>query len=285
LLKTSIRRALGRINRWLAEPPSSSGPNDDWASSYTLNPICVEIMNHPACRHSYAWGVMQGVNLGRALKIERVSAIEFGVAGGTGLVALEAIAEKAEAIFDVKVDVFGFDTGVGLPKPEDWRDMPNLWSAGSFPMDVEKLKSRLSRAQLILGAVSETVPRFTQSHPAPVSFISFDLDLYSSTKAAFSLFDAHQRILLPRVHCYFDDILGYTFGDHVGERLAIEEFNSSHALRKISPIHGLRYYAPEQYANRMWEKNYMAHIFDHELYGRYDGLINPSNEGERCGLA
>ncbi len=285
MIKSALRKVARRINRWLAEPLSSTGPNDDWAGSYTMNSIYVEIMNHPGCRHSYSWGLMQSARLAESLGIQRITAIEFGVAGGTGLIALESIAEKVEASFAPRIDVLGFDTGVGLPKPEDFRDMPNLWSTGSFPMDVDKLKTRLKRARLILGPVNESVPALVQNHPAPVAFVSFDLDLYSSTKAAFALFDADHSFLLPRVHCYFDDILGYTFGDHVGERLAIEEFNTSHALRKISPIHGLRYYAPERYANRMWEKNYMAHFFDHTLYGRYDRMINPEIQRERCGLA
>jgi hypothetical protein len=114
-----------------------------------------------------------------------------------------------------------------------------------------------------------------------VAFVSFDLDFYSSTMQAFGIFEAEQRLLLPRIYCYFDDILGYTFGDHVGERLAISEFNASHELRKLSPIHGLRYYIPRRFAHRMWEKQYMAHIFDHDLYRQFDGSIQRS----ACDLA
>jgi hypothetical protein len=79
--------------------------------------------------------------------------------------------------------------------------------------------------------------------------------------------------MLPRVYCLFDDILGYSFGDHVGERLAISEFNESHENVKLSPIYGLHHYVPKQFADRMWEKNYMAHVFDHPMYGTYDGSI------------
>jgi hypothetical protein len=151
--------------------------------------------------------------------------------------------------------------------------MPNLWSEGFFQMDVEKLKKRLRRAQLILGEVNETVPKFNLSETSPVAFASFDMDFYSSTMHALALFEADHPVLLPRVHCYFDDILGYTFGDYVGERLAISEFNASQQMRKISPIYGLRHYVPQRYADQMWEKHYMAHIFDHPLYGNNDGSI------------
>ena len=273
MLKSTIRKAARTLRRWVEDP---NGPVDSWAAPYTLNSIYSKIMDRPGCDHDYAWGVMQGVNLARVLGLTRVSVIEFGVAGGNGLLTLERIAETAESIFGVNVDVFGFDTGTGLPKPKDYRDMPNVWSEGFFPMDVEKLKSQLKRAQLVLGPVGETVRKFTGSTPSPVAFIGFDLDLYTSTRDAFGIFEGDQRLLLPRVYCYFDDIMGFTFGDHVGERLAISEFTASHDLRKLSPIYGLEHYVPRRFANRWWGKYYMAPIFDHESYGTYDGTIGGS---------
>jgi hypothetical protein len=276
ILKKVLRKALRKTRDLLADD-SPDGPFDSWAGSYTLNPIFVEVLKQDGCHHQYAWGMVQGVNLAKALGIGRVSVLEFGVAGGNGLVSLERIARKAQDIFGVTVDVFGFDTGIGLPKPKDHRDMPNLWSEGFFPMDPDKLKRRLERAQLILGDTKETVPKFILSDISPVAFASFDLDFYTSTMHALALFEADHRLLLPRVQCYFDDVLAVTFGDHVGERLAISEFNESHKMRKISPIYGLRYFVPERYSRWMWEKQYMAHIFDHPLYGNYDGSVNHEN--------
>jgi hypothetical protein len=272
LAKKTVRQLVRRI-RTIADEPSPHGPLDSWAGPYTLNPTFVEVFEHAHCNHQYTWGVVQGANLAKALGIGRVSIIEFGVAGGRSLLALERIAEKVQSTFGVVVDVFGFDTGTGLTKPMDHRDMPNLWAEGSFAMNVEKLKGKLRRAQLILGPVNETVPAFIEQNAAPVAFVGFDVDLYTSTKHAMALFEADHRLLLPRIHCLFDDILGYTFGDHVGERLAIAEFNDSHEFIKVSPIHGLRYYVPAQYVNHMWEKNYMAHIFHHPLYANHDGSI------------
>ena len=81
-------------------------------------------------------------------------------------------------------------------------------------------------------------------------------------------------MLLPRVHSYFDDVLGFTYGDCNGERLAIGEFNAKHVMRKISPIYGLKYYLPAPQSGEMWvEKYWIAHIFDHPLYGRRDNLV------------
>jgi len=82
------------------------------------------------------------------------------------------------------------------------------------------------------------------------------------------------------VHCYFDDIMGFTCSEFNGERLAIAEFNAEHQARKISPIYGLKYYLPPRYAQMEWsEEMYMAHIFDHDLYCRYDGLVRRPFDG------
>ena len=176
----------------------------------------------------------------------------------------------------VGIDVYGFDTGVGLPKPEDYRDLPNLYTESTFQMDAEALKKHLRKAQLILGLVANTVPEFIKSCAAPISFVSIDLNYYSSTMQAFEILKAGQARLLPRIHIYFDDIMGFTFSEYNGERLAIAEFNRMTAMRKISPIYGLKHFLPRQHAQALWaEEFYMAHIFDHELYGCKDGLVKP----------
>ncbi len=254
---------------------------DDFAWPW-LNALLTKLLTEagPGLRPNYAWGVLQGAHLAKAIGINRVSVIEFGVAGGNGLISLEKAAERAEQILGVGIDVYGFDTGRGLPKPVDYRDCPNLWIETGFPMDVERLEKRLDRARLILGLVENTVPIFLQSNPAPVAFVSFDLDYYSSTMHAFEVLKADQALLLPRVHCYFDDILGFTYSDFTGERLAIHEFNNSQATRKISNIFALHYYIPQQYVGSITpEKQYMAHIFDHDLYCRHDHLVKRPFDG------
>ncbi len=218
--------------------------------------------------------------MAKSIGIGRISVIEFGVGSGDGLVELERIAEKAERGFDIRIDVYGFDSGVGLPKPKDYRDLPNFFRESWYRMDVEKLKNRLARAHLLLGLVEDTVQKFIDSRPAPVGFISFDLDYYSSTKQAFKLLEAEYALLLPRIYCYFDDIMGFTFSDYTGERLAISEFNGLHDMRKISPIYCLRYYLPTLPQSHWPEKFYMAHFFDHDLYCRDDG----SNKGRPRGF-
>lgn len=213
----------------------------------SLNNLCWQLVSRggaPELRPTYTWGVIHGASLGKVLNIPRVSVIEFGVAGGRGLVCLEKIAADISSLFAIEMDVYGFDTGEGLPPSSDLRDLPNLYSQSHYRMDVDQLQKRLQNARLILGPIKETIGEFIDSKPAPVAFTSIDVDLYTSTMDALKLLDADASLLLPRIHIYLDDILGLTFGDHNGERAAVTDFNTSHEVRKLLPIYGLGFYLP-----------------------------------------
>lgn len=233
-----------------------------------------------AMRPNYTWAVLHAAHQAKSLGFERLSVAEFGVAGGNGLLALERAADLAEEKIGIGVDVYGFDTGKGLPPPQDHRDLPNLYKESAYSMDVDALKNRLQRAKLVLGLVEETVPKFLACNPAPIGFMSIDVDYYSSTMEVFKILEAAPEALMPRIHCYFDDTIGFTFSEYTGERLAIREFNEKHKMRKISPIFGLKHFLQEPYSNQTWcDQMYIAHIFDHELYGRADGLVVRANNG------
>ncbi len=229
-------------------------------------------------RANYAYGTYYAALQARALNIPKISTIEFGVAGGSGLVELENIAFEVEKETGVVVDVYGFDTGSGMPQPKDYRDMPYVWQPGFFKMDVAALQARLKKAQLVLGDVEETIGEFVKEKPAPIGFISFDLDYYYSTVEALKLCEQDSEFFLPRVYCYLDDIIGDDFEIHnhfTGELLAIDEFNQRHEKRKIDKINALRY------KRMLWspwvEQMYVFHIFDHPHYCTY---VNPKQNWE-----
>ena len=89
---------------------------------------------------------------------------------------------------------------------------------------------------------ADTVPGFVAEPRSPVGFAAFDFGSYHGTLAALAVLDAPAELLLPRVYCYFANVLGFTYGDCVGERLAIADYNARTASRKLSPICGLRHY-------------------------------------------
>lgn len=222
-------------------------------------------------RPHYAYGIYQAAYVARQLGLDEISAIEFGVAGGNGLVTMEEIADEVTDATDVGVRVFGFDTGTGMPEPVDHRDLPYLWRPGDFAMNVEELRARLTSATLVLGDVAETVGGFIDAYdPPPIGFVAFDLDYWSSTVAALRLFDAPAEALLPRVLCYLDDVIGSDVEMHcefVGELLAIQDFNDAHEDRKLAPIHGLAHKRP---VPAVWnDQIWVLHDFTHPSYGTY----------------
>ena len=148
------------------------------------------IKNGAIARPNYAYIIFRAADLARRLGLSRISILEFGVAGGRGLLNMEMHAERVAALTGISVDVYGFDTGEGLPPPVDYRDLPYIWQEAHFKMDQAALKAQLRKAKLVLGNVSDTVTSFAASFdPAPIGAISFDLDYYSSTVDAFRIFD------------------------------------------------------------------------------------------------
>lgn len=234
--------------------------------SYTLRIACDAVE-----RPHYAYAIHEAAKLAKQLGFAKFSIVEFGVAGGNGLVAMEKIAGKIEKALDIEIEIYGFDAGGGLPQPVDYRDLPYEYGGGQYAMDEAKLRARLGRAKLILGDVKDTVADFFESHgPAPIGFVAIDLDFYSSTLNALKIFDAGPENLLPRVFCYLDDTVGPDWvlsNEWVGELAAVKEFNERHERRKIAPIHGLGH---KRVVRSDWNDTLFAfHDFDHALYNTY----------------
>jgi hypothetical protein len=240
-----------------------------WTKS-RLGPLEMRLRYDAIEQPWYAYGVYSAAWLARQLGLPAISVAEFGVAEGRGLVMLERLAELIGAELGIDITTYGFDSGEGMPKPTDYRDLPHVWGEGFYRMDQAALRARLKRARLVLGDVARTVPEVVGSKTmTPLGFVAFDLDYYSSTKAAFRIFEGPHETRLPRVQCYFDDISWPEFGcmnEYVGELLAIREFNDEHPEMKICPIAHLR--TQRQVPARWNEQIYVCHDFGHPLYAK-----------------
>jgi hypothetical protein len=221
-------------------------------------------------RPQYGYCVLKGAKLAQRLGHKEISAIEFGVAGGNGLLNLEMHAAEVGKLVGVDVRIFGFDTGGGLPPPADYRDLPYQWQQGFFEMDVDRLRAKLSRSTLVIGNVGETLPSFGDKHnPPPIGALFMDLDYYSSTKDAFRLFDLNRSNLLPRTFIYFDDIIGdeiSLYNENTGVLLAINEFNATHTDQKICKTT----YLGVGPSAEGWHRNiYIYHDYLHRDYNKF----------------
>ena len=227
----------------------------------------LDIFNRP----HYAYCTYHAAQQAKQLGLNRISVIEFGVAGGSGLVDLEGVSGLISRETGVAIEVYGFDLGTGLPSPLDYRDLPYVFQKGFYRMDTDSLKKRLRKARLIIGDVKNTVLNFFERyHPAPIGFVVIDLDYYSSTINALGLFNTDDQNLLPRVLCYFDDLIGNDYELHsefTGELLAIREFNDKSEHRKLGKLNGLSH---KRIINQKWcDQVYVLHSFKHPLYSQY----------------
>ncbi|WP_084464178.1 hypothetical protein [Microtetraspora fusca] len=277
-LRNGFERLLVRVLRLLVHPGLAALammrrlPFGSWELRCALD-------LHP--RPHYAYGVQQAAELARRLGVDRISVIEFGVAGGNGLVELSRLARGATAATGVRIDVYGCDRGAGLPTPVDYRDLPYIWREGDFSMDLDALRARLPDAKLVMGDIEDTADGFAErERPAPIGFVSIDVDFYSSAAASLRVFRGDHRFFLPRVFCYLDDTVGdddqILHNDRVGELAAVREFNEANPVMTLAPIHGLRH---KRAVPAPWNDNiYALHRFEHPDYGRYVGRAESETE-------
>ncbi len=218
----------------------------------------------------YGWCLYHAAAEAKALGYKAMTAVEMGVGGGSGLMCLCKHREEIQKLLDIEIVLTGFDTGTGLPRSEDARDLLYCWPAGSFEMDQDALVKRIAgRAELVIGNVEQTVQSWNPRPDAPLGVAIFDLDLYSSTAAALPLLTSENA--LPRVWCYLDDISGSpenVYTDRIGVRAAIWDFNAEperNVLKDhIMQAHVFRGYLPEDWHSRI----YVYHRFSNRNYNK-----------------
>lgn len=216
-------------------------------------------------RHHHAFGILRAADDAKALGLSQVTLLEFGVAAGAGLLNMADVSRQVTKVTGVEFEIYGFDTGRGMPPPESARDHPELYQAGDFVMDFDKLQGALpANAHLIVGDIATTVPDFLKTirPSAPVAFLSLDVDYYSSSKDALQALNGPPESYLPRTCVYVDDLEDPSHNSFCGEQLAIAEFNTEHEFRKIERHTFLRRSRVLQ--RPPWiDHIYTLHVLDH----------------------
>jgi len=260
----SVSRNIGKF---LMEPPLRLLVK----ALYRLVPVTVatRALWDVSSRPNYLNGVLLAATQARQQGVDEIAVVEFGVAGGNGLVVLQNEAAAVEKETGIRIKVYGFDNGPGgLPEfIGDHRDHPDAWHPGDYPMDEAKLRARLApRTTLILGNVRDTVPAFVREGSAPpVGFVSVDVDLYSSTMQALQIFSTAGAKMLNRAFIYFDDVDLLFTHRFAGELLAIDEFNKLSETIKIDRLRGFnidRPFPERSYLRMMYVAHNLQAISD-----------------------
>ena len=218
-------------------------------------------------RQHHAYGIFEAAKLAKKLNLKEITIIQFGVANGAGLINIQNICSKISKFLDIGFRIYGFDNLIGLPKIETYKDHPDLYMNSDYPIsDINHLKKKLNKnVELIIGNVSSTIETFNKIDltKCPIGFVSFDLDLYSSTKNALKIFDRESKHFLSIVNVYFDDLQSPKHNSRCGALLAINEFNSENKFRFIEQhafLQKQRIFQRARWINHMFQ----LHVLDHE---------------------
>jgi hypothetical protein len=215
----------------------------------------------PRC--PYAFGV--NLSFAEATKqgIKKILLIEFGVASGAGLFNLAYIAKKLSKYYNIDYEVIGFDTGLGMPPPVDYKDHPEKYKAGDFPPLNLSENTLPKKTKIYYGEIKETVNLIQNYHEqgAKIAFVSVDVDYYSSTVSCLKSLTFDQSFYLSSTILYFDDVYNIDHNEFCGELLAINEFNQKNNFRKICKMTQLKDW--RIFKNAVWlDQMYFLHVLD-----------------------
>jgi hypothetical protein len=136
--------------------------------------------------------------------------LEFGVRDG---ISAEFFAKYASE-FAIDRRLYGFDSFEGIK--DSWSSVNE--PKGSFSRQ-GKIPSKIPNCDFIVGWIEDTLEPFLNTHTERISFIHFDLDVYSPTKFALSR-------IVDKLHVgaivLFDEFHGYP-GWEFNEKKALEE--------------------------------------------------------------
>lgn len=228
------------------------------------------LVNRPA----YAYGMLRAADLASYFGKREVTICEFGVAQGAGLLNMIELAQEITQETGVKFRIYGFDTGEGLTEIVGYKDHPEIWSQGDYPMfnKAELINKIQGRAELIIGDIQHTIDDFVSTQldaDAPLGFVSVDVDIYTPSKHALKCLQARPELYVPAVSVYLDDVSTFFSNRWCGELAAVDEFNVENALRKIDvdrTLPGSRTDRGSIWHNRM----YVCHVLDHDARTRVD---------------
>ena len=224
-------------------------------------------------RPGYSYGIVNAVIQAKSLGYSSMSVLEFGVASGEGIKVMQKIQNDILKEYNFEIFIYGFDSSTGLPKSTNIKDQVYFWKESMFinsNSDYSKIEN--NQTKIIIGNVENTASTFIDKFKPPViGFISFDLDFYTSTIGAFSLFNkTYINNFLPRVECFMDDTASYNYlsaNSQTGVLKAISEFNKNDEEIQILQKVGIG--RSRKVISGWFDACFVIHFFSHEKYNEF----------------
>ena len=219
-------------------------------------------------RPHYETVLYESCKVAKKLGHDDLCVLELGVADGNGILSLIKYKRIIENELNVKIKVYGFDLGSGLPEIKKKEDLPFFWKQGDYKSEGFEKLNNIKDVKIYQGDIKNTILDFANSNTSKIACIFFDLDLYSSTESFLSNINNLEKHLLPRTLCYFDDL--YVADNCVdntnGELLAIAEFNKQKSNFQLGkPVDHLNDFKFPLAKGQL----YTLHNFKNEQYNQF----------------
>jgi hypothetical protein len=224
-------------------------------------------------RPGYSYGIYNAAIQAKSLGHSTMGILEFGVAQGNGIKVMQKICKEISKEINVNFAIYGFDGASGLPESHNLKDQIYFWRENMFSnnnKNYSNIENHITK--IIIGSVESTSVNFIEVHKPPViGFVAFDLDYYTSTKAAFSLFNKiNINNFLPRVECFMDDTASFNYlsaSSHTGVLLAINEFNQQDSDIQILQKVGIG--RSRKQLSGWFDACFVLHNFNHDKYNEF----------------
>ena len=112
----NYKKLIKKLERIIINNLKSSRKFRRIIRDYKIGSFAFRMKINALRRVPYAYICFNAALLAKKLGYERISVIEYGAGEGSGLLSLEEYTDQ--------IDIYGFDSGQGLPKPNDYRDLP-----------------------------------------------------------------------------------------------------------------------------------------------------------------
>tara|TARA_B100000886_G_scaffold104651_1_gene69717 strand:+ start:66712 stop:67539 length:828 start_codon:yes stop_codon:yes gene_type:complete len=227
-------------------------------------------------RPHYETVLYESCKVAKKLGHDDLCVLELGVADGNGILSLIKYKRVIENELNVKIKVYGFDLGSGLPEIKKKEDLPFFWKQGDYKSGGFEKFNNIKDVKIYQGDIKNTILDFANLNASKIACVFFDLDLYSSTESFLSNINNLEKHLMPRTLCYFDDL--YVADNCVdntnGELLAISEFNKQNSNFQLGkPVDHLNDFKFPLAKGQL----YTLHNFKNEQYNQYIGIYSPDS--------
>ena len=120
-------------------------------------------------RPHYETVLYESCKVAKKLGHDDLCVLELGVADGNGILSLIKYKRIIENELNVKIKVYGFDLGSGLPEIKK-EDLPFFWKQGDYKSEGFEKLNNIKDVKIYQGDIKNTILDFANSNTSKIAF-------------------------------------------------------------------------------------------------------------------